>query len=133
MNQITTLLIDFQIALVQASVSIAVLGVALLGLSMILTVSAPTFAYRLKRLSLQTLGAVLAILILHGLSINYWGGAVPPAVLIGVYGVISLMLFQGLLNLLFGPIVGNSVTAQLLKTLILAIVGLAFASYAGLF
>ena len=133
MNQAFQTLIDFQIALVQASRAIAGLGVVLLGLGIVISSSAPVFSYRLKRLGLQILGAVFLVLFLHFMATTYWGGRTPPVVLIGVYGIIALMILQGALNLFFGPTVGNSVTAQLLKTLILVIVGLSLAAYAGLF
>lgn len=125
-------LYQLQEQLVLASTTIAALGVVLLGFSMVVMGSAPVFAYRVRRLGLQILGAVLVILAMHAVAVDVYDGRVPIAWLLVIYGIIGLMILQGLLNLLFGPNVGNSVVSRLLGTLIIAALGLAFAAYSGL-
>ena len=49
----------------------------------------------------------------HAILLEVYGVAIPAHVLIAIYAIIALMLLQGLLNLLFGPTVGNAVVASL--------------------
>lgn len=125
-------LLGLQQALVYSSVGIAGLASVFLGFGMVVSGISLGLGYRIKRLALQTLGAVSVVLILHALSISVFGGQTPLAVLLGFYGLIALLISHGVLLLLFGPAVGNAVVTKLLTTFILFILGLVFASYFGL-
>lgn len=118
MDSILQTLIDFQIALAASLAHIAALGVALAVLGSIASSVSPVFAYRIKRLGLQAIGACLIVIGAHAIMLEVYGPNVPPALLISVYAVSAILLLQGLLNLLFGPAVGNSVIASLLTSLI---------------
>ncbi len=121
MEPLISALIDFQTALVAALLHVLALAVALVGLGMVSASVAPSFAYRVKRLGLQTIGACLVVIAAHAIMIEVYGPDVPPALLVGFYAITAVLLLHGLLNLVFGPAVGNSVIATLLSSLILAL------------
>lgn len=114
--------IDFQFALVSSLLHVAALGVALIGLGMILSTSAPTFGYRVKRLGLQTVGASMVVIGAHYILLEIYGPNIPPTLLVAFYAVVGILLLQSLLNLLFGPSVGRSVISTLLTSLVLVLV-----------
>ncbi len=112
-------LYDLQVALLQSWPYFVSLGVSILGFGIVVQASAPVFAARLRRLGLQVIGGVLFVYIGHAVGVAVFGSSIPPSILYGVYGIVGLMLLQGVLNLLFGPVVGASVISKLLGGLIL--------------
>lgn len=126
MDPVLPALIDFQMLLVTVLLEATGLGVAFIGLGTIVGHVAPVFGYSLKRLGLQIVGACLVLVASHAILLEVYGVAIPAHVLIAIYAIIALMLLQGLLNLLFGPTVGNAVVASLLGSLTVWIVYLIF-------
>ena len=119
MDALINALIDFQSALVSSLVYVTVLGVALTGFGLVTSVIAPVYGYRVKRLGLQVIGSCLIVICAHAILLELYGPNIPPGILIAIYTLFALMLLQGLLNLVFGPAVGNSVVASLLSSFIL--------------
>lgn len=124
MEDLAASLIEFQIALVNALGSILTLGVTLIGLGLVTAAAAPVLGYRIKRLGIQIIAASLVLLIAHGALIGAFGAEVPVGVLVAGYGLIALLLLQALLNIVFGPDVGNRVVATLLTNLLMSLVRL---------
>lgn len=119
MGGLLDVLTEVQIVMVSSLAHITALGVTLAGLGVLLSSASPGFGYRLKRLGLQVVGACLVVICAHAILLEIYGVDVPIGILVGIYGLFSLLLLQGLLNLLFGPSVGNSVVASLIASLIL--------------
>jgi hypothetical protein len=121
MDTIRITLIDFQIMLVSALVEVTGLGIGLVGLGLVVSGASRNFGYRLQRLGLQTFGACLFVIISHAIMMGYYGYDVPLGLLVALYGLCSLLLLHTLLNLLFGPTVGNRVIASLVGSLLLTL------------
>ncbi|MCE8519342.1 hypothetical protein KBY31_21710 [Ruegeria pomeroyi] len=119
MDRLLDVLIDFQIALVSSLAHLTVIGVTLAGVGVLVSSASPVFGYRIKRLGLQVVGACLVVICTHAILLEIYGASVPIGLLVVIYALFSLLLLQGLLNLLFGPSVGNSVVASLISSLIL--------------
>lgn len=126
MDSFPIALIDMQVALVSALIPLTTIGVVILGLGMMIAPGAPILGHRVRRLGLRTVGACLAVIVMHGVLVNIYGHNIPPALIIGIYAVAGLLLLQGLLSLTFGPRVASSVIASLVGALITALVVLAF-------
>lgn len=118
--------IELQMLMVSALTTLTALGVTILGLGLVVATTAPTFGHRMKRLGLQIVGACLAVIMSHAVLIEVYNQDIPPALIMGLYAVVGLLLLQGLLNLLFGPKVGNGVVASLLTALITSLILIAF-------
>lgn len=125
MDSLTASLLDFQIALVAAIYDVTALGILLIGFGFVVGGATPVLGYRIRRLGLQLIGACLIVLIVHAVLIEVYDVEVPLGALIMVYAVAGLLLLQGMLNLLFGPSVGNRVVASLISSLLLSLLALA--------
>jgi hypothetical protein len=127
-------ILDFQTQLVHALQSVLLLGGIFVGFGLIVSKSAGgndggyQIGYRIQRLGLQAVMASGAVIIFHLFLINAYDNRPPILILLGLYAISGLLLLQGLLNLLFGPRVGTGVIGNLLTSLILAMIGVAFFS-----
>lgn len=126
-------LLRFQETLVYLALAMVPVAGVLIGFGLIVATSAPVFGYRLQRLGLQLLGAILLVLLGHAIAIGTFGADVPVVVILLIYGVAGLLVLHPALNLFFGPKVGNAATTKLLTSLILLVLGVVFVDYLGLF
>ena len=125
-------LFAFQADLVVSLPAVAALGGILVGFGTVVSGVSATAGYRFQRLGLQVMGASFLVILSHGILVEVYGAEVPLPVLLLLYGVTALILLQGLLNLLFGPTVGNRVVSSLLTSLLISIAYLIFRPFAAL-
>lgn len=112
-----------QNTLVQLATQFSVFNIILILIGKISQNLSHSFGYRIVRFGAQNLIACCFLLFSHFILIEWFSGVPPILFLISIYGVVSLIIIQAGLGLLFGFSVSNRVISGMIIEIVRVILG----------